>query len=320
MPMKPVSFSTLIRTLLFGGLAILVGLEIAQAVRGSDALNGFDLTGSLVPADEVHAGGPPRDGIPAIDRPRFLTVDQAAHVKAGERVLTLDLDGQARAYPISILNWHEIVNDRIGDRQITITYCPLCGTGMAFEAPDARGFGVSGLLYNSDMLLYDRATESLWSQIMATAISGPRKGDKLEPVPLLHTNWGHWRAQHRDSLILSRRTGFRRDYDLSPYLGYESSPQLYFPVSDQDARYHEKESVIGLALNGQHKVWPFSELAQANPPVADSLGGQALLVHYDPDQDHAWITDRQDKPLPAVRAYWFAWISVYPDSQVYQAD
>jgi hypothetical protein len=147
-----------------------IALAILSIAAGAAVMaeNAFDLRRSLVPADEIHAGGPPRDGIPALTDPKFIPAAQADFLADEDRILGLNLGGEARVYLIAILNWHEIVNDRIGERAVAVTYCPLCGTGIVFDAQvDGRPmeFGVSGLLYNSDVLLYDRSTESLWSQI-----------------------------------------------------------------------------------------------------------------------------------------------------------
>ncbi|WP_373509099.1 DUF3179 domain-containing (seleno)protein [Thiocapsa sp.] len=143
--------------------------------------NAFDLSGGLAPPDEIHVGGPPRDGIPALTDPAFVPAAQADFLAPDDRILGLTPGGEARAYPIAILNRHEIVNDGIGGRAVAVTYCPLCGTGVAFDALHTGRrveFGVSGLLYNSDVLLYDRQTESLWSQIAKQAVTGPMKGQR----------------------------------------------------------------------------------------------------------------------------------------------
>jgi hypothetical protein len=158
-------------------LALMIMQPIVDNTTTAGPLkNGFDLTDALVPGNEVHSGGPPRDGIPAIDKPRFVTATAASFLKGDERVLGIRHNGVSKAYPITILSWHEIVNDRFAGDPVAISYCPLCGTGIAYRAradDQALTFGVSGLLYNSDMLLYDRNTGSLWSQIMRQAISGP---------------------------------------------------------------------------------------------------------------------------------------------------
>jgi hypothetical protein len=165
-------------------LAFALALTLAAAAAGAQTLNGFDLKGASVPVQAIERGGPPKDGTPAIDRPRFVPAARAALADA-DRVLGVARGGVARAYPVRILHWH-VVNDRIGDQALAVTYCPLCGTGVAFRARLADGdasFGVSGLLDNSDVVLYDRRTESLWSQLLAEAVSGPLKGTKLDPVP-----------------------------------------------------------------------------------------------------------------------------------------
>ena len=137
-----------------------------------NTINGFDVGNASIPVDEILPGGPPRDGIPAIDNPVFMDAQKATFLSEDDRVIGIARHGITRAYPIAILNWHEIVNDRIGQESIVVTYCPLCGTGMVFAAGSALSFGVSGLLYNSDVLMYDRQTDSLWSQLKMEAVSG----------------------------------------------------------------------------------------------------------------------------------------------------
>jgi hypothetical protein len=181
-------------------LLISLLLNVTGVVWGLER-NGFDLSDSLVQVAEIHGGGPARDGIPALDHPAFIAADQALFLTPNDRVLGLSRHGVAKAYPIAILNWHEVVNDQFGAEPLVVTFCPLCGTGMAFLATvDGRAlkFGVSGLLYNSDVLLYDRQTESLWSQIMTTAISGPLKGQRLTMTPVAHTTWADWRQRYPD--------------------------------------------------------------------------------------------------------------------------
>lgn len=150
-----------------------------------------------------------------------------------------------------------------GDQPVVITYCPLCGSGIAFDAAvkgKVKTFGVSGLLYNSDILLYDRETESLWSQLRYKAVSGPMEGEQLEVLNTTNTTWKAWKSKHPKTLVLSEDTGFNRNYESDPYPGYESSSDIYFAVSEKDDRFHPKETVIGLEVNGKFKAYPFSEL------------------------------------------------------------
>jgi hypothetical protein len=303
---------------LAGALAIAaLGPGPARAQRR----NGFDLAGALVAVDAIEAGGPPRDGIPAIDRPRFVPAAQARLADA-DRVLGLALGGVARAYPVRILNWHEVVNDRLGGLPVAVTYCPLCGTGMAFDARvGAResSFGVSGLLYNSDVLLYDRATESLWSQILSKAVTGPMKGTALTPLPLTHTSFAAWRARHPATEVLSTDTGFERDYARDPYDGYERVQRLMFDVQHRDGRLPLKEWVLGVRLGGEAKAYPFSVLERrvdANGRLADRIGAQDVQIRFDRTHRSAEAFDAQGRPLPALMAFWFAWVAFHPKTQV----
>ncbi|MEM1155278.1 MAG: DUF3179 domain-containing (seleno)protein, partial [Pseudomonadota bacterium] len=173
--------------------------------------NGFEVEDGLIAPNEIDHGGPGRDGIPALDFPVFLSGDaRRGELLAGDRVLGVFFNGIAKAYPINILEHHEIVNDTFALTPLTITYCPLCGTGMVFKAEagaQVHQFGVSGLIYNSDMLLYDRETLSLWSQIMKKAVTGPLKGTNLVQIPAQYTNWRAWQEQYPDTLLLSTDTG-----------------------------------------------------------------------------------------------------------------
>jgi len=285
--------------------------------------NGFSVVNALIPIDEIRSGGPPRDGIPAIDRPRFVSADAAQFLQASDRVLGITRNGVSKAYPVAILNWHEIVNDRIVDEPIVVTFCPLCGTGIAYLATigdQVLDFGVSGLLYNSDMLLYDRQTQSLWSQIRRQAVSGPMQGTKLQPVPVMHTQWADWKQRYPSTRVLSTETGYRRDYTKSPYQGYAKTADLFFPVSARNDRYHPKESVLGIEVAGRFKAYPFVELEKSGGEVHDTFAGQAIVVEYDKQYRTAVAADSQGNDLPGVIAFWFAWYAFHPDTEVYRAD
>ncbi len=305
-----------------GPLARLLAALAVLALGTAEAqvLNGFDLKGASVPAERILAGGPPRDGIPAIDRPRFVSAP-AARLGPEDRVLGVAVNGVAKAYPIRILNWHEIVNDRFASEAVVVTYCPLCGSGIAFRA-SVRGrpasFGVSGLLYNSDVLLYDRETDSLWSQIGREAISGPRKGERLTALPTSNTTWVEWRTRHPDTQVLSEDTGFRRDYGRDPYAGYESSAALYFDVAATSQRYHPKELVVGVESGGRYKAYPFSELAKAPVPLRDTVGGEVIEVRFDRTHRTAMVRDAEGSERFSLVTYWFAWYAFHPETEVYQ--
>jgi len=301
---------------------------VANPALGQEK-NGFDLSNALIPVDEILGGGPPRDGIPSIDNPGFEPADSSLPWRDGDLLMTLDLDlnqGQARyAFPIDILNWHEIVNHESGGKPVLISFCPLCGTGMAFDPQVGDRhltFGVSGLLYNSDLLMYDHQTESLWSQIEGRAIAGPLAGTELEPVAVRHELWQKWRDRvGDDGRVLSTDTGFRRNYRQSPYGDYDHSERLYFPVSSTSREYHPKTWVLGWTHNGESKAWPFPELAnQGDQVLQDEIGGKTVSVHFDPDAPSADLRDESGELLPGTRAFWFAWYTFHPDTLIFKAE
>jgi len=284
--------------------------------------NGFDLSRSLIPVDEIHHGGPARDGIPSIDRPRFVSVDQADYLQDPDRVLGINRNGVTKAYPVMMLNYHEIVNDRFGGEAIVVSYCPLCGTGMAFTASvdgSVRDFGVSGLLYNNDVLLYDRESSSLWSQLMKQAVTGPMRGTRLQQVAMSHTTWGDWRRRYSDTLVLSTETDARRDYQRSPYAGYASSEDVYFPMGEIDHRYHPKEQVIGLSLGDKSKAYPFAELSRTHGKLRDSFSNREILIRFDAENRTGAVFDIDGEEIPSTISYWFAWQAFHPDGEVYTA-
>ncbi|VAX33104.1 hypothetical protein MNBD_NITROSPINAE05-131 [hydrothermal vent metagenome] len=298
-------------------------LRIIFSVGALVLFSGFDMSRYSIPVDEILSGGPPKDGIPALSQPKFVTVKAAENfMKDDDRVLGLARNGEAKAYPIKILNWHEIVNDTIGSQAVVVTFCPLCGTGMVFDGK-IKGknltFGVSGLLYQSDMLLYDRKTDSLWSQIKREAVTGPLMGARLQLLSSTQTSWSAWKKLHPETRVLSRETGHQRDYDRDPYKGYYKSSRLMFTVKNQNKIYHPKERVIGLEIDGKFKAYPFSELAQAQQPVADKLNGIAIEVTFDKKSQTAVIRDSQGKALPTVVGFWFAWFTFHPDTGIYKA-
>ena len=285
-------------------------------------LSGFDMSRHSIPRDQILSGGPPKDGIPAIDNPKFSDAGSAGFMKNNDRVIGFAHNGVAKAYAIKILNWHEIVNDKVGGKSVVVSFCPLCGTGMVFDADSGgRGltFGVSGLLYQSDMLLYDRQTESLWSQVKSEAVTGKLMGRKLKLLSSTHTTWKAWKKKHPKTLVLSTKTGHRRDYDRDPYSGYTKTKELFFPVNRQSRAYHPKEQVIGVQIEKVFKAWPFIELAAAELPVKETLNGVSLTVDFDKTTRTAIVYDDKGKEYPSVVAFWFAWYTFHPETSVYKA-
>jgi len=287
----------------------------------AQVMHGFDLKDALIPVDQIVSGGPAKDGIPAIDQPRFVQVAEASFLQTADMVLGLTRRGLARAYPLRILNWHEVVNDQLGAEPITITYCPLCGTGVAFDRRvngRVLSFGVSGLLYNNDVLLYDRQTNSLWSQLMGQAISGPMKGQRLAMLPVTHTTWGDWRNSHATTRALSTETGHRRAYDQDPYAGYDVSTEIMFPLAFRSAGLHPKERVLGVQIGTQTKAYPFVELGKTSGVITDTWANTTLTIRFDQATGRATAHASNGAQWPAVVGYWFAWYAFHPDTAVFR--
>jgi hypothetical protein len=303
-----------------GWFGIFLGLLAQSTASAAEPVrNGFVLDPASIPVSEILAGGPARDGIPALDRPATLPAERADW-SSDERILGVVVAGQARAYPIAILNWHELVNDTLGGEPILVSFCPLCGTGMVFERRvdgAVRSFGVSGLLYRSDLLMYDRGSESLWSQISAEAVVGPLLGQRLRLLRSRIDEWGSWRRDHPDSTILSRETGHRRDYNRTPYSGYSSSKKLFFPAP-VDPRYHPKMPTLGLRIPGEgSRAYPASELAESGGSVAERFLGRGVRVSYDSDQQSFRVEAPTEVEI--VEGFWFAWAAFHPKTSVYTA-
>lgn len=292
--------------------------SLPSAVSAAEKMNGFNLENALVPVDQIHNGGVPRDGIPALYAPKFVDASSADFLLDNDRVLGVHRNGEAKAFPIKIMNYHEIVNDDFNGNGVVVSFCPLCGSGIAFAVDVERGgFGVSGLLYNSDVLMYDRKTESLWSQILGQAISGPAKGARLETIPVSNTNWEIWRQRYPGTKVLSPETGYGRNYDRDPYADYRRSGRLWFPVAAKDRRLKPKSMVVGIDLDGQFKAYPLDELPDAKTSVDDSFAGQKLTVKYDKSSASANVFDATGTEWPSVTLFWFAWVAFHPDTEVY---
>jgi hypothetical protein len=209
-----------------------------------------DFSKHTVPLDEITSGGPPRDGIPAIEEPRFISVAEAdAWLHPREAVVLIQIGDDARAYPIQILMWHEIVNDVVGRTPLTVTYCPLCNTAIAFDRRldgQVLDFGTTGRLRRSNMVMYDRQTETWWQQATGEAIAGKLAGRQLELLPAALISWAEFREAHPIGGVLSRETGHSRAYGRNPYVGYDDPERLPFLyiVSRRMCSARTSESVL----------------------------------------------------------------------------
>lgn len=268
-----------------------------------------------------------KDCIPSIDDPKFVSVEEAesAYLNDEDWVIGLYRNGEARAYPLKILNWHEIVNDTVGGEAIAISFCPLCFTGNAFlreVGGEVTTFGVSGYLLNSNLVMYDRLTDSLWEQITGEAIVGSQIGDKLKKITVGTMPWPEWKEQHPNTIVLSTETGHNRDYQHFPYGDYNTTPGVYFPLEHEDSTLPEKELVYGVLLNGKAKAYVRAALDATYPDGGefdDEIGGQPVKVKW--ENTILTITDSTsgEELVPEI-GFWFSWVAFYVDTEIYGLD
>lgn len=233
---------------------------------------------------ELMSGGPPKDGIPSIDSPKFIQVKEASSwLKGNEPVISLVINREARAYPLQILIWHEIVNDKIGNKPIIVTFCPLCYSAIVYERiinGKETTFGVSGMLRKSDMVMYDRKTESLWQQLTGEAIVGDLTGSKLKGLPSQIISFEQFKKAFSDGIVLSRETGYTREYGKNPYIGYDDISKSPFLFEGKiDDRLLPMEKVITLSIGELNKAYPYSITSELNV-IHDKVGDQQIVIFH----------------------------------------
>ena len=245
----------------------------------------------IIALDELQQGGPPRDGIPPLDDPKFISVTEADAIYGDSSpVIQFEVNGDVRAYPLDILTWHEIVNDLVGGVPVSVTFCPLCNTAIAFERTlegNVLTFGTSGLLRNSDLVMWDRQSESLWQQIGGKALVGDLVGAELTLLPATIVGWGQFRESFPDGIVLSRDTGFPRDYGRNPYVGYDdidNSPFLF--RGEIDERLSPFERVVTVEFDETVVGYPFALLEQVRA-LEEERDGQGVVVFWVPGTSSA---------------------------------
>jgi hypothetical protein len=265
-----------------------VGVVLADDERPpfsiADANWRTDFSRHTVPLGEIRSGGPPRDGIPPIDHPQFVTLASAnSWLHDREPVIAVHRNGVAKAYPLQILIWHEIVNDTIGDEPIAVTFCPLCNSAVAFQRQLDEyilDFGTTGRLRHSDLVMWDRQTESWWQQLTGEAIIGTLAGKRLTMIPASIVSYAAFKQTFPDGRVLSQDTGFHREYGRNPYRGYDASDSTPFLLSGSpDPRLPPMERVVAITLGGQDKAYPYRVLAQQRV-IYDTVGTRTIVVLY----------------------------------------
>ncbi len=275
------------------GLALLVGCGGGGGGGGSGGGGGGVSSGDpmssdqsdddddwLIPRERVVDGGPGQDGIPAIGNPIYDRVDR---VGGSERKLVVGYraGSEAKALPHDILDWHEIVNDTLGGEPVVLSYCPLTGSALLWRASATAAdptFGVSGLLFNSNLILYDRETESHWLQMRVQAVEGTRRSEVPESLPLVETTLETWREMYPDSVLLTRETGYSREYDRYPYGSYRTDGDLLFEVEPRDRRLAEKARVLGVWVEDAARAWPIEDFGADVSVYNTEVGGVPVVV------------------------------------------
>ncbi|MBI3955698.1 DUF3179 domain-containing protein [Candidatus Gottesmanbacteria bacterium] len=298
----------------------IVGLVTVIIAIGVMVTNG---TKHSVPLDEIIGGGPPKDGVPPIDNPKFVAIAQADSFLSGsDPGIALDINGGQRFYPFQILVWHEIVNDTVNGKRVLVTYCPLCLSGIVFD-PLVNGqrveFGTSGKLWNSNLVMYDRKTDSLWSQILGEAITGEMTGARLAVLPSDMMGYENFKKTYPAGLVLSKETGAARFYGQDPYGDYYTSPGTYFPVGKKDDRLGEKDFVLGIIVNNKAKAyWP--EAVKKAGKIEDRFEGKTIIARYEKDIDAVRLFEKKaDGTVERINpfgAFWFSWVAAHPDTEL----
>ncbi|UCF68358.1 MAG: DUF3179 domain-containing protein [Acidobacteriota bacterium] len=304
---------------------------------------GFDLTHLRVPRDLVVGSGMPRDGLPTLDDPAVMTAGEVdrfneqvrgKYLVGEDRVIGVVIDRDVRAYPLRVLNWHEIVNDRLGDEPIAVSYSPLSDSAVVFSRrvdEQELSFGISGLLFNSHTLLYDRresaAQQSLWSQLLARAVAGPavHGGKSLEVLPAVVVRWDAWRARHPETTVLAPDRVRLKRYSRSPYSSYRGSDLLRFPVRPlpPDESQPLKRPVLVVEAGGEQAVLSLHEigrLADSNGVWRTVLGGVPLRFAYRKRPPTAFVDAEDGTPVSVIPTFWFAWYASHPDSTLWRPD
>jgi hypothetical protein len=276
---------------------------------------------ATVKLEDLQQGCPARDCIPAIDKPEFGDPSALKMLSDKDLVLLVDYNNVRKAYPLKIMQSHEIVNDHFDDKPLAVTYCPLCASAVAF-IPKVAGerveFGVSGLLHNSDLVMYDRKTHSLWGQITGRSIMGPQTGQQLQRVYVAQLTWGQAKQNATNLKVLLPPRHSKQDYQKDYYAQYFASADTMFPVSLKDARLRQKSKVHGFIIDGQPVAVETSHLAEQTALLITIKGHQLNIVLKNDGTVHVKDLKTQKDYVPTL-TYWFAWYNFHPDTELLSA-
>ncbi len=284
----------------------------------------FDLSNLTVPLEQIRRSRQPKDGFKSLTNPATSPAAEASFLEPGSRVVGVTVEGVSRAYPINVLNWHELINDRLGKTDLVITYCSLCDSVTVLDrrlAGKTYEFGISGLIYQSNMLIYDRTDQALWSQLTSTAISGPLAGRPLRHIDGWElTTFGAWRAAHPGSTVVSYQTGENHPYSSDPHGNYFATDTLDKRFQDlpTDPRIRNKARIIGVKYGAEARAYPIDALkAAGRTTIHDQIGGEPVEIAIDPATGTVRIVRIPAAALVA-HTLWFAWAAHFPQTEVYQ--
>jgi len=273
-----------------------------------------------IPLQDILSGGPAKDGIPSIDAPKFIPVSEATSLAGDDLGLLLTIGSDTRFYPFRILNWHEIVNDTVGGTPVAITYCPLCATAVVYDRTISKGvseFGVSGFLSQSNLLMYDRLSDSLWNQAAGQAVVGPLTGEKLQALRSDVVRFSTVQERYPATEILSTDTGYGRNYARDPYEGYEQKSDIYFPVRKTDVKLYAKAIVYGIVVNGTAKAYPLSSLL-SETEFTDTIDDVTIQISYHSStQSVTFRRSDTDEEIVPLYGFWFSWVAQHPETELY---
>lgn len=285
---KPTIKKRLLNYFLISSLFIIGSCDLFNG-SSEDNTASFDTENMLIPASEIVDGGPGKDGIPSIDNPDFEPLGAVNYIPDDRLVIGVRIDDEIRAYPHQILDWHEIINDRIGDKSIALVHCPLTGTGMCWNREiggEVTEFGVSGLLFRNNLIAYDRNSDSLWPQMQLRSAQGELKGQNIETFQVIETTWATWKTLYPESLVHTRNTGFNRNYG-----GYTYGQNylvdhnfILFPITNRDDRLRNKVRVHGIIdsdtgdFNADVKVYEINKFGNGINIIEDHVGDNDYLI------------------------------------------
>ena len=272
-----------------------------------------------VNTNEIISGGPPKDGIPSIDEPKFIEVSEATFLNNNSPGILVQFEEDVRFYPFAILVWHEIVNDVVGGKTLAITYCPLCESSIVFER-EINGkiydFGTSGKLYQSNLVMYDRQTGSLWSQVLGGSILGPLQGTYLQIYPSSFLTFSDVQDLYPEAKVLSTGTGYQRDYSRNPYGTYAISEDIYFPVENSDGRLPAKELIYAFSIEGEFKAYSYKNLIKKKE-LKDRVAGHNVVITVSDAKEIIVHDQTENKRVYGFTSFWFAWVTHHPDAEVW---